>query len=92
MIVSDNPDKRTSSGAVMHRRMLEAAEHRRRHYEHQRTDPVERARLHLQRRGWAVYAASVVHKGRGWIVGRAADPIDDAGLIALARRHGAVLP
>jgi hypothetical protein len=60
--------------------------------EQRATDPVEMARLYLQRRGYVVVRADVVDgptdcwevRGRGWLT--------DAELIALAQRQGFNLP
>jgi hypothetical protein len=52
-------------------------------------DPVLRAQLELQRRGYIVVAADVIRPGvQGWIVGGRPKPLTDEDLIALARSRG----
>jgi len=53
------------------------------------TQPALRAQLHLQRKGYSVYSASVIAHGlRGWIVGTRSTPMSDFDLIALAVAKG----
>lgn len=52
-------------------------------------DPVLRAQLYLQRKGYSVFDAGIADPDRrGWMVGKRADPMSDAELIGLAIKIG----
>lgn len=53
------------------------------------SEPVLRAQLYLQRKGYTVFDARVIRGDwRGWIVGKRSSPLSDAELIALATAKG----